>query len=95
MKVKWALTTPWFAPGVLASMVPVLFFTDGVIEGRSASGEEFGLERLTEVWEQEWGSGPSPEEVLRRLVQGITDFNGGKLRDDATLLQLCWYGPGR
>jgi serine phosphatase RsbU (regulator of sigma subunit) len=73
----------------------VLFFTDGVVEGRSADGEEFGVERLTEAWEQEWGSGQPPEEVLRRLIHTITEFNGGTLRDDATLLQLCWYGPDR
>jgi hypothetical protein len=74
----------------------VLFFTDGVIEGRSRSGEELGVNRLARAWEQEWASGQPPEEVLRRLVLAISEFNGGNLRDDATLLQLCWFGrPSR
>ena len=71
----------------------VLFFTDGVIEGRSPEGEEFGTERLARTWEQEWASERPPEEVLRRVVQAVSVFCAGRLRDDATLLQLCWYGP--
>jgi hypothetical protein len=71
----------------------VLFFTDGVIEGRSSEGEEFGIERLAWTWEQEWASERPPEEVLRRLVQAVSAFSAGRLRDDATLLQLCWFGP--
>jgi hypothetical protein len=70
----------------------VLLFTDGMVEGRSHSGEEFGVERLTKAWEQQSASGQPPEEILRRLVEAIVEFNAGKLRDDATLLLLCWYG---
>ena len=70
----------------------VLFFTDGMVEGRSPMGDPFGVERLTEMWEKESASGQTPEEILRRLVTAILGFNGGKLRDDATLLLLCWYG---
>jgi Stage II sporulation protein E (SpoIIE) len=71
----------------------VLFFTDGVIEGRSPSGEAFGVERLVNMWGQQAASNQPPEEILRRLVAAILDFNGGRLRDDATLLLLCWYSP--
>jgi hypothetical protein len=71
----------------------VLIFTDGVVEGRSSSGEELGVDRLASAWAQQWASGQPPEEVLRRLVESVTSFNSGKLRDDATLLQLCWTGP--
>lgn len=71
----------------------VLFYTDGVIEGRSAGGEEFGIDRLARIWEQEWASERPPEEVLRRVVQAVGAFTDGHLRDDATVLQLCWYGP--
>lgn len=67
----------------------VLFFTDGVVEGRSPEGEEFGAERLARTWEQEWASGRPPEEVLRRVVQAVSAYTDGHLRDDATLLQLC------
>jgi serine phosphatase RsbU (regulator of sigma subunit) len=64
-----------------------------VIEGRSPEGEEFGTERLVWAWEQEWASERPPEEVLRRLVLAVSDFTDGHLRDDATVLQLSWFGP--
>ena len=71
----------------------VLFFTDGMVEGRSPSGDSFGVERLADIWEQQSASGQPPEEILRRLLISVVDYNGGKLRDDATLLQICWNGP--
>jgi serine phosphatase RsbU (regulator of sigma subunit) len=72
----------------------VLFFTDGVIEGRDPEGEEFGVPRLMEAWERAWASAASPEDVLRRVVHEVSGFTVGPMRDDATLLQLCWFGPG-
>lgn len=81
---------------VVESLEPgdvVLFYTDGVIEGRSPEGEEYGIDRLARAWEQEWASERPPEEVLRRVVQAVSAFTDGPLRDDATVLQLCWYGP--
>jgi serine phosphatase RsbU (regulator of sigma subunit) len=72
----------------------VLFFTDGMVEGRSHAGQEFGVDRLASVWEQQSASGQPPDEVLRRLVEAVIEFNAGKLRDDATMIELCWYGPG-
>lgn len=71
----------------------VLFFTDGMVEGRSPSGDSFGVERLADMWSQQSASGQPPEEILRRLLVSVVDYNGGKLRDDATLMQLCWNGP--
>lgn len=71
----------------------VLFYTDGVVEGRSAAGEEFGMERLIDHWEREATSGQPAEQTLRRLSQAVTSFGAGKLRDDATLLHVAWHGP--
>ncbi len=71
----------------------VLFFTDGMVEGRSPGGEEFGIARLTSAWELQSASGQLPDEILRRLVEAVIEFNHGKLRDDATLLELVWCGP--
>jgi hypothetical protein len=45
------------------------------------------------MWAQQSTSGQPPEEILRRLLIAVVDYNGGKLRDDATLMQLCWNGP--
>jgi serine phosphatase RsbU (regulator of sigma subunit) len=71
----------------------VLFFTDGMVEGRSPEGEEFGVERLSGIWELQSASGQSPDEILRRLVEAVLEYNHGKLRDDATVLELSWSGP--
>ena len=71
----------------------VLFFTDGLLEGRSPEGEDFGIDRLIDHWERDAESGQPAEETLRRLTRGAIEFCGGKLRDDATLLHLAWH-PG-
>ncbi len=71
----------------------VLFFTDGMVEGRSPGGEEYGVERLANAWEQQSASGQSPDEILRRLVEAVVEYNAGELRDDATVMQLSWTGP--
>ena len=71
----------------------VLLYTDGVVEARSPDGEEFGIERLMDLFVRESGSGLLPAEVLRRLVRTCLEWQGGRLRDDATLLLLEWNGP--
>ena len=50
----------------------LLLYTDGVTEARAADGELFGLDRLTDLLEQEAASGRPPEEMLRRLVRALT-----------------------
>lgn len=70
----------------------VLFFTDGVVEGRSAAGDPFGISRLTERFEHHAASDAEPDEVLRSLVDDVTDYSARKLRDDASLLLLRWSG---
>ena len=71
----------------------VLLYTDGVVEARSPQGEEFGLDRLLDLLIRESASGLLANEVLRRLVRTCLEFQGGRLRDDATLLLLEWNGP--
>ncbi len=70
----------------------VLLYTDGVVEARSPEGEEFGVERLADLFVRESASGLLASEVLRRMVKAGLDFQGGRLRDDATLLLLEWGG---
>ena len=72
----------------------VLFYTDGMIEGRSADGQDFGIDRLIDQWERQAASGQPAEEVLRRLTRAAIAFGAGKLRDDATLLHLAWHPNG-
>lgn len=68
----------------------VLFFTDGVVEGSSTTAGEFGTDRLAERFEHHAASDAEPDEVLRLLVDDVLDYNGHKLRDDASLLLLRW-----
>lgn len=72
----------------------VLFYTDGVVEGRSPAGEEFGVERLVERWEHHAASDLEADEVLRRLVDDVLVHNARTLRDDASLMLLRWAGSG-
>ncbi len=73
----------------------LLLYTDGVTEARTADGELFGLDRLTDLLEREAASGRTAEELLRRLARSVLDHQAGGLRDDATLLLVQWTGPGR
>jgi serine phosphatase RsbU (regulator of sigma subunit) len=68
----------------------VLLYTDGVTEARTADGDLFGLDRLIDLLEREAASGQPPEEILRRLVRAVIDYEPGGLRDDATLLLAQW-----
>src|SRR6202161_4178588 len=70
----------------------VLLYTDGVTEARADDGDLFGLDRLTDLLEQEAASGRPPEEMLRRLVRALLEHQPEGLRDDATLLLVQWTG---
>lgn len=70
----------------------VLLYTDGVTEAR-ADGDQFGVDRLTDLLEREAASEQPPDELLRRLVHELLAYHGSGLRDDATLLLLQWTGP--
>jgi serine phosphatase RsbU (regulator of sigma subunit) len=70
----------------------VLFFTDGVVEARSAAGEFFGERRLVDfVGREESGRQPVPE-TMRRLMHAILEHQGGELQDDATTMLIEWRG---
>ena len=71
----------------------VVFYTDGMVEGRTRDGEEFGVVRLGDLLEREAASGRPAEEMLRRLGRSVLEHQDGALRDDATILLLQWDGP--
>jgi Stage II sporulation protein E (SpoIIE) len=71
----------------------VLFYTDGVVEGRNLAGEPFGEGRLAEMVVRETLAGQPAAETMRRLAHAILTHQGAKPRDDATMVFLEWPGP--
>jgi serine phosphatase RsbU (regulator of sigma subunit) len=102
-QLEGELTLPWGLEADVEAAVPaqeslergdtVLFFTDGVVEARTPEGEEFGIERLTDIVGQSASDQLAPEEVVRQLVRGVLDHRGTELRDDATVVLVEWTGP--
>ncbi len=72
----------------------VLFFTDGVVEARSAEGEFFGVDRLVDMVTRTSAAATPAPETMRRLLHAILDHQDGELQDDATIVVVEWRGPG-
>ncbi|MDQ4133182.1 MAG: SpoIIE family protein phosphatase, partial [Actinomycetota bacterium] len=72
----------------------VLFFTDGVVEARSASGEFFGVDRLVDMVTRTSAAAIPAPETMRRLLHAILDHQEGELQDDATIVVVEWHSPG-
>jgi serine phosphatase RsbU (regulator of sigma subunit) len=68
----------------------VIFYTDGVIEGRSPVGEAFGLERFIRAIGQATASGIPSDIALRRTIDDVLVFQGQRPRDDATVVWVRW-----
>nr|WP_240968405.1 PP2C family protein-serine/threonine phosphatase [Streptomyces sp. HNM0575] len=70
----------------------VLFFTDGVIEERGPSGQEFRETRLIDAIEHIGPSSSGVIETARRLATALERARGGVAADDATLFLVEWHG---
>jgi serine phosphatase RsbU (regulator of sigma subunit) len=89
---------PWGLGGeleeeALAQLWPgdsVIFYTDGVVEGRSPDGEPFGHERFQDAIEQAAASGTPSDVALRRAIDDVLIFQDHRLRDDATVVWVRW-----
>jgi serine phosphatase RsbU (regulator of sigma subunit) len=70
----------------------VLFFTDGMVEARSPSGEMFGESYLGEVFAREAQVGLPPAETTRRITRSVLAHLGHQPRDDVTDVLIQWKG---
>ena len=87
------LGQPEIATAALEPADRVLFYTDGVTEGRNLAGEPFGEARLADLVVRETLAGQPAAETMRRLAHAILAHQGAKPRDDATMVFLEWPGP--
>lgn len=71
----------------------VLLYTDGVVEARTETGEQFGVDRLVDCVTKALADQLRPAETMRRLVRTLLTRQQDQLEDDATALLLTWI-PG-
>ena len=65
----------------------LVLFTDGVTEASNRQGEEFGEQRLLSLLEKHRALPAAA--IQEKIAAAISDFSGGHLNDDATLLVLA------
>ncbi len=68
----------------------VLLFTDGVVEARSPSGDQFGVERLVDLLSRTMADNLTAAESMRRVSRALLEHQEARLTDDATMLLLEW-----
>lgn len=68
-----------------------VLYTDGVVESRNATGEEYGYERLIDALREHRHE--EADELHSALLEDLNTFIGhGSYDDDMTLLVLKWHG---
>jgi hypothetical protein len=68
----------------------LLLYTDGIVEARNPTGDQFGLRRFTDFVIRHEADGLSAPETLRRLMHTILAYQNGRLQDDASVLLVEW-----
>ena len=68
----------------------VVFYSDGVVDGRSDQDLTFGIDRLIAAIEQAVASQASADLILRQALSDVMTFQSDRLRDDATIVWLHW-----
>jgi serine phosphatase RsbU (regulator of sigma subunit) len=71
----------------------LLLYTDGIIEARTAQGEQFGTDRLVDFALKAAADQLPAPETARRLVHAILRYQDDRLQDDATILLADWRSP--
>jgi sigma-B regulation protein RsbU (phosphoserine phosphatase) len=62
----------------------LVFYTDGITEGRNPAGEEFGEEQLAAAAIRHRSL--AAEQMLGAVLRDVEQFNAGAYEDDATLI---------
>ena len=65
----------------------LILFTDGVTEASNREGEEFGENRLLSLLGEHRGLPANA--IKEKIAAAISEFSGGHLTDDATLLVVA------
>ena len=86
LRSRWETRTARFDPETV-----LVAYTDGLIEARSAMGEEVGSARLLEVVTRMRGR--SPGEVVEAVRTELEDFGAGRFQDDVTLVAVATAVP--
>ena len=71
-------------PCTLAAGEAIVLYTDGVLEARDASGEQFGQERLEDLLKS--CAGRTADGVARRIELAAMDFQGETASDDVAIV---------
>jgi serine phosphatase RsbU (regulator of sigma subunit) len=69
----------------------LFLYTDGLMEGKSESGEMFGKKRTRVLVEKNVSAGPKP--VIDALMESFLVHNGGKPLDDDITLAVAKFFP--
>ncbi len=63
----------------------IIFYTDGIIEARSVTGQEIGYENFLRVARESWS--PDPETIYRKIYRTYLQHIGGQdAEDDLTMV---------
>ncbi|WP_370592845.1 PP2C family protein-serine/threonine phosphatase [Streptomyces sp. NBRC 110028] len=92
LPMGFGLPAPQVARHQLLPGDRVLFFTDGVIEERGPTGQEFHEARLIEAIERVVPSSKGVIQTVRRLAADLERARGGVSSDDSTLFLIEWHG---
>ena len=92
---------PWgigsgVAQRTVVSMEPgdsVLFYSDGVVEGRGHPYSDFGVDRLEDLAGRHFSDQVPLGLIVRLLTQAVLTYHGGRLHDDATVFVVNWPAP--